>query len=151
MADSSNAGNNPPNARGSTEDTPPDGRRRGLSPRGERVGVAGGTVVMVALAIPWTWSMALATQGEQRPPPPPTRKITEALTNPSVPTAAYVTNATLDALAKGARGASGKLRAQTALPGEVDEALKNLTDFTQITLTPLAAKQRGRVGLYYIG
>lgn len=107
--------------------------------------------MLVALAITWTWSIAIAAQGKQPPPPPPTRRITASLTNPGVPTAAYVTNATLDALARRARGVSGKLRMKTALPGEVDETLKQLTDFTQITLTPLAAKQRGRVGLYYIG
>jgi hypothetical protein len=67
------------------------------------------------------------------------------------PTASYVTNAALEALARNARGTSGKLRAQFALPGKVDEALKALADFDQITLLPFSVKKNGRVGLYYIG
>src|SRR5437764_214301 len=56
-----------------------------------------------------------------------------------------------DALARSARGASGKLRVKTVLPGQIDDALQALVNFTQITLTPFAAKRGGRVGLYYIG
>ena len=108
---------------------------------------------MLALfALGWMWSIAYADNvktGEG--PPSPTRTVAAALTTPSAPSAAYVTDAALEALAKRARGASGKLRVKTVLPAEVDSALNAINDFAQITLTPFSAKQGGRVGLYYIG
>jgi hypothetical protein len=60
-------------------------------------------------------------------------------------------DAALEALAKRARGTSGKLQAQIAVPGALDAALKQLTNFDLIELLPFSAKKNGRVGLYFIG
>jgi hypothetical protein len=115
------------------------------------LGVAG-VVVLGIFALAWTWSVADANAAARRGEPvaSPTRTLTAALTK-SPATAAYVTDAAVEALAKRSRGASGKLRVKTVLPEEVDNALTAITDFAQITLTPFTAKQRGRIGEYLIG
>lgn len=128
--------------------------RIGLSARGERILNIGGLVVIALFAIGWSWSIAYANQMDTHiddAPPSATRTMTAALTEASAPTAAYVTDAALEALAARARGTSGKLRVKTVLPTEVDNAVNAIQNFAQITLTPFTAKQRGRVGLYYIG
>jgi len=156
MAEPSNAGSNPDRVIRSTD---PLGvverhRRVGLSPRGERTVNIIGVVVLALFALGWVWSIAFANAVERRGgdgPTSATRTVATTITSPSSPTAAYVTNAALEALAERARGESGKLRAKTVLPGEIDNTLKAITDFAQITLTPFSAKERGKVGLYYIG
>jgi uncharacterized protein YcbK (DUF882 family) len=128
--------------------------RIGLSARGERILNVGGIVVIALFALGWSWSIAYANQMDTHlddVPPNTTRTVTAALTEASAPTAAYVTDAALEALAARARGASGKLRVKTVLPTEIDKALSAIQNFAQITLTPFTAKQRGRVGLYFIG
>jgi hypothetical protein len=154
MAELTNAGNNPAEEQGSTEprSAPRRPRRIGLSARAERLMQIGGGIVLASLAFGWTWSVAYgrsaAARGETLPSA--TRTMTSALTgnSPAVP---YVTNAAIEALAERARGSSGKLRAKTVLPTEVDNALNAITNFAQITLTPFTAKQRGRIGTYLIG
>ena len=153
MRPTTNTGNNPDEVDGSTH---AGGRPRiGLTARGERMLNIAGISVLALFAIGWSWSILYATSGsaqeESSAPPSTMRTIAAALTTTSGSTAAYVTNAALDALAKGVRGASGKLRVKTVLPGRVDEALKALTDFDLITLLPFGEKKNGRVGLYYIG
>ena len=156
MADPSNAGSNPDAVDRSTEQVVVDRNRRvGLSPRGERAVNFAGFVVLALFALGWSWSIAFANANAAErergdDPPSPTRTVSAALTS-SGPTAAYVTNATLEALARRARGESGKLQAKTVLPSEVDNALQSVSDFAQIMLTPFSAKQSGKVGLYYIG
>ena len=83
--------------------------------RAERAVDAGGAVVIVALAIGWTWSIGHARElgvGTSRAAASAT--IASALTHGDAPTAAYLTDAALDAITTrmlaGARGASGKLR-----------------------------------------
>jgi len=126
--------------------------RIGLTPRGERVLNGAGIVVLVLFALGWTWAIAFAGNAPaDARPTSPTRTVTAVLTDASAPTAAYVTDAALEALVARARGASGKLRVKTVLPAEVDSALSAIKDFAQITLTPFSAKSGGRVGLYYIG
>ena len=114
-------------------------------------------VVGVALcglfAFGWTWSIRNAQARETfggEVAPSPTRTIAAAITNPGA-TAAYVKDAALDALVARAKGASGKLRATTVLPNEVQAALNTVKEVTQITLTPFGQKQRGRIGSYLIG
>jgi hypothetical protein len=116
------------------------------------LGIAG-FAVLGLFALAWTWSIAHANAAARRgePVPSPTRTVAAALTKSPAPTAAYVTDAAVEALAKRARGSSGKLRVRTVLPEEVDNALTAITDFAQITLTPFTAKQRGRIGEYLIG
>lgn len=148
------AGNNPDPRNGSTDArgaSPP--RRIGLTHRGERLLDLGGIALILLFAFGWTWSIAFAgspgSGGEGAPST--ARTVATALTNASAPSAAYVTDAALEALAMRARGSSGKLRAKAVLPNETDVALKAIGDFALLTLTPFSAKQRGRIGLYFIG
>src|SRR6266545_1166046 len=155
ISESTNAGNNPEAPRGSTMTVAAHQRRIGLTARGERLLNLGGITVIALFAIGWSWSILSANtaqaQEDASPPPSTTRMVATALTTASAPTAAYVTDAALEALAKRARGVSGKLRAKTVIGGKVDEAFKTLTNFDLITLLPFSAKRNGRVGLYYIG
>ena len=153
MTGATQAGNNPEALDGSTDARDADALRRvGLSRRGERVLDVGGIAIIALFAIGWTLSIANANDDASgHAPPTATRAVVTAMTTTSGPTAAYVTDAALEALAARAHGTSGKLRAKTVLPNEVDQALKSLSDFTQVTLTPFKAKQNGRVGLYFIG
>ena len=111
-----------------------------------------GIGVCVLFAIGWIWAILHAREAEARGemPPTTTRVVTTALTS-GTPRAAYVMDAAVEALAKRARGASGKLRAAAVLPSEVDAALGAINEFTQITLTPFSEKQRGRIGTYLLG
>ena len=117
------------------------------------------TIEVVGLALcglfafGWTWSIRNAVANEAfggEVAPSPTRTIAAAITNPAA-TVAYVKDAALDALVARARGASGKLRATTVLPSEVQAALSTVKEITQITLTPFGEKQQGRIGTYLIG
>ena len=147
-----NAETNPAVGDGSTDAPPRRARRAGLSARGERVLHVGGIVVVALFALAWSWSIASATSASRRGEdvPSPTRTLKATLTG-DAPAAAFVTDAALEALAARSRGASGKLRAKTVLPAEVDKALNAVANFAQITLTPFSAKQGGRIGTYMIG
>lgn len=150
----SNAGNNPEGDRGSTDVIVDRPQRIGLSRRAERRLDVIGIVVIALFAIGWSWSIAYAKSAQLRDddsPPTTVHTVAAAMTTTSAPTAAFVTDAALEALASRARGSSGKLRVKTVLPNEVDDALKSISDFAQVVLTPFGAKDRGRVGLYYIG
>lgn len=124
--------------------------RIGLSPRAERALHYGGISLIALFALAWSWSIVYA-RDVRAGAPSTVRTLTAAMTNANAPTAAYVTNAAMEALAKRARGSSGQLRAATVLPTEVDRALDAITNFAQITLTPFAEKQRGRIGTYLLG
>jgi hypothetical protein len=145
MEPATNAGSNPDTVDGSTDVE----KRLGLGPRGERALNAAGVAVLVLFALAWTWTIAQAASGDETPSA--TRTVSAALTTSSAPTAAYVTDAAMEALAARARGSSGRLRVKTVLPEEVDKALNAVANFSQIVLTPFSAKERGRVGLYFIG
>ena len=86
--------------------------RAGVTQRTERILNAAGGAIVVLLAIGWTWTVATAST---RPPGEgkvsATARIAAALTNADAPTAAYLTDASLNALTGELRGASGKLRA----------------------------------------
>lgn len=93
--------------------------RAGLSPRVEhRLDVASGTVVAL-LVIGWGWSISMAVSG--RLPGmgfgSTSAAMTASLTRADATNAAYLTEATLDALVKGIRGTSGKLRVEVVAPG----------------------------------
>jgi len=88
--------------------------RAGISPRTERLlDLAGGLLVTV-LMIGWTWSIvqAATTDDDDRAGPTPMAAMTSALTDADAHNAAYLTDASLSALAGELRGASGRLRAQ---------------------------------------
>ena len=150
MTEVSEAGSNPDAAPGSTE------RRRpiGFTRRGERAIEIAGVALCGLFAFGWTWSIANARTIETFDgaveSQSATRTIAAALTTSS-PTVAYVKDAALDALVRRVRGESGKLRAATVLPTEVQGALSAIKEITQITLTPFGEKQRGRIGGYLIG
>ncbi|MEO5815425.1 MAG: hypothetical protein ABIT20_09115 [Gemmatimonadaceae bacterium] len=94
---------------------PPSSRwhRAGVTPRTERLIDFGCIAVVSLLVIGWIWT--IATEG-LRPPvnrgPSATAQIASALTSTSGPTAAYLTDASLNALTGELRGTSGKLRVQ---------------------------------------
>jgi len=98
-----------------------------------------------------------------------TRKMASAIINPRTPKAPYLTGA-LNTL----RGESGELKFATATPGShVSESVpevvtpvdpgvyklrsriatagSGMDDFSLISLVPLAEKQAGKIGLYYLG
>ena len=149
MTEVLDAGSNPDPALGSTESV----RRIGLTRRGERAIEIAAVALCGVFAFGWTWSIANARSIEEAGGdvmPSPSRTIAAALTNPA-PNAAYLKDATLNALVGRARGASGKLRVTTPLPSEVDGALSAIKEISQITLTPFGEKQRGRIGSYLVG
>jgi hypothetical protein len=108
------------------------------------------------------------------PPAAPTRAITSALTEPAAPTAAFISDAMMTALTP-LSGQSGKLLFTTRQPGapivttpvgtpvapenpgmyklasQIDQASRALGNFNLFTMVPIAEKQQGRIGLYYLG
>lgn len=94
--------------------------RAGISTRTERIlDVASGAVVLLLVA-GWTWSITMAVRG-QLPGMgvgSTAAAMAAALTNPDAASAAYLTDATLNALVTPLRGASGKLRVEIAAPGK---------------------------------
>ncbi len=93
--------------------------RAGLSPRIERrLDIASGTIVLL-LVLGWAWSITMAVRG--RLPGmglgSTSAAMAASLTSADATNAAYLTNATLEALVGGLRGASGKLRAEVVAPG----------------------------------
>jgi hypothetical protein len=79
--------------------------------RAERTFTALAVLVLVLFTIGWSWSIARArASGETGAVTPATATIAAALTDGSAPSVAYLTDAALSALARPARGESGKLR-----------------------------------------
>src|SRR4051812_12232366 len=100
-----------------------DAERRHRHPklaRRDRFVYVGGIVIIAALVLGWSWSIAhaagLARRGVRVPSP--TSSLATSLTSTDAPSTAYLTDATLSAIAASASGASGRLRAVTALPGD---------------------------------
>ncbi|HET9453004.1 MAG TPA: hypothetical protein VFO66_01870 [Gemmatimonadaceae bacterium] len=147
---------------------------------------------MVLLAIGYGWSFVHARDAAARGEPvnSAARSITAALTSADAPSTAFLTEAALLAFTRSARGLSGRLAVQTALPGDTlrpdslpegarlvyddhaavengesrpstpgvrqvavaaGKALQPVKNLSLITMLPFSAKQRGRIGLYYIG
>jgi uncharacterized protein YcbK (DUF882 family) len=87
--------------------------RAGIGRRGERLFNVASALLLLTFAAGWSWSIASArndTTGGVSGATPVTSAITDALTNPNAPTAAYLTDAALQALVP-LRGESGRLRA----------------------------------------
>jgi len=93
--------------------------RAGLSPRIERRLDIGSAAVVLLLIVGWAWSITMAVSG--RLPGmglgSTSAAMAASLTSSDAPSAAYLTDATLNALVGGLRGASGKLRAEVIAPG----------------------------------
>jgi hypothetical protein len=97
---------------------PPRNRwhRAGLGRRGERWFNVIAATWLLLFAVGWTWTVAEARPGRAGAPAPSAgAMVASALTNPDAPTAAFVTDAAMDAMVP--RGLSGKLRAVFTLPG----------------------------------
>ena len=92
--------------------------RAGVSPRTERVLELMGGLLVTVLMIGWTWSIVdAATRLSDAPPGTRRAMVTSAITRTDAPNTAYLTDASLAALAGELRGASGKLRAQIVPAG----------------------------------
>ncbi len=87
--------------------------RAGVTPKTERLlDVVGGALVLL-FALGWTWSIVFArTDPGGATRASATAQLAAALTRGNAPTAAYLTDASLNALTGGLRGVSGKLRAR---------------------------------------
>ena len=92
--------------------------RAGVSARTERVLDLLGGLLVTVLMVGWTWIIVdSATQQAGASPGTPRRMLTSAITRTDAPNTAYLTDASLAALAGELRGASGKLRAQVVPAG----------------------------------
>lgn len=91
--------------------------RAGLGPRSERVLDLGSAAVVLLLAMGWTWSIVMTSMGRLAGAGSTAASMTAALTDADAPSAAYLTDVTLDALTSDLRGASGKLLAEIRPPG----------------------------------
>ena len=79
--------------------------------RAERLVNIGGSAILGLLALGWTWTIATSARHHGDGAPPTAAALVAAsLTHGDAPTAAYLTDASLNALAGELRGASGKLR-----------------------------------------
>src|SRR5690242_13580899 len=94
--------------------------RAGISARTERNLDVASAAVVVLLVAGWTWSITMAVRGRLPGMGVGSTAATmaAALTNPDAASTAYLTDATLNALVKPLRGASGKLRVEIASPGK---------------------------------
>ncbi len=155
----------------------------GLGARGERWFERVAWCIVVLFALAWAWSIADARRHQSRMRAgassvvtPATASVAAALTTPSRPSTAYLTDALMTRLAD-LRGASGKVRVVVHAPGEpvapqlpvvtsadgnpssaierlalrIGNALRPVADLNVLTLTPLSARRNGRIGLYFVG
>ena len=99
------------------EPAPSRWHRAGVGPRGERIFDVVSGIVLLLFVAGWTWSIAMARSGEgSGDVTEATASIGASLTDPDAPTAAFMTDAMLNALTP-LRGTSGKLRATVEQPG----------------------------------
>ena len=92
--------------------------RFGRIGRAERLLTAAAVILLVLFTVGWSWSIARSrASGESGGVTPATATIAAALTDGSAPSVAYLTDATLSALAAPARGESGKLRVRIQAEG----------------------------------
>jgi uncharacterized protein YcbK (DUF882 family) len=92
--------------------------RAGMSPRTERVFELLGSVVVSLLMIGWTWSIVDAATLDADDPRRTNSLVASTIARTDAPNAAYLTDASLSALAGELHGASGKLRARIVPAGE---------------------------------
>ncbi len=92
-------------------------RKRGMTPRGNRVFNIASSVVILFFAVGWSWSIALARgTGTGHPATLATGILTSALTETDAPSVAFLTDAALNVVTP-LRGESGKLKAGIEQPG----------------------------------
>lgn len=143
------------------------GRQIGLSGRAERLFEKASTAFLILLGCAWAFSIATARASGDKVNivTSATAAVVNGLSASNAPTAAYVTDkvnsAVVARIESDAAGESGKLRAEirgaSERPGIVRAAiaasgvLRNVSDFSLITLRPARDVHRGRLGLYYLG
>jgi uncharacterized protein YcbK (DUF882 family) len=143
------------------------GRRIGLTGQAERLFEQASSAFVVVMGIAWAFAIATAraTGDKVNIVTPATAAVVKGVGSPDAPTAAYVTDAVnnrvVTSIEEDATGESGSLRAEirgaSEHPGVVQAAvaasgtLRQITDFSFITLRPASNVRRGRLGLYYIG
>jgi uncharacterized protein YcbK (DUF882 family) len=91
--------------------------RAGITPGVERLFNAGSAALLLLLAGGWSWSIVAAGRGSDPAAAPAAASLTAALTSADAPTAAFLTEAALEALTP-LRGESGRLRAAMRPAGE---------------------------------
>jgi uncharacterized protein YcbK (DUF882 family) len=93
--------------------------RAGVTPRGERIFDVAAGIVLALFALGWSWSIAAARSADdaRSAVTPVTATIAAALTNPSAPSTAYLTDALVRAVTP-LRGESGRLRVAIRQPGD---------------------------------
>ena len=99
---------------------PPKSRwhRAGVTPRAERFFDTIYGLILTTFAVGWSWAIAAArAEGSPNAMTEVTATITSALTDPSAPSAAFLTEAALQVFSP-LRGQSGRLRARIQRPGE---------------------------------
>ena len=96
--------------------------RAGVTPRTEQALELGGFALVLLLAVGWCWTIVMAGMGRLGDGAESSSSIGASLTGSDGRTTAYLTDATLMALAGELRGASGKLRAQISPVGAALEA-----------------------------
>lgn len=141
--------------------------RVGLSERAERVFEYASRAFLMLMAVAWAYAIAAerASGDKVNLVTPATAAVVTSLSEPSAPSAAYVSGAVASAVtgvvASDAAGESGKLRAQirtaSVAPGivqaaiQVNGALKQAASFSLITPRTASDVHGGRLGLYFIG
>jgi hypothetical protein len=104
-------------ARGEPERLERRTRTKGMSPSGQRVFNVASTMLILFIAIGWSWSIALArSTGRVTSASTAGGILKSALTDEDAPSMAYLTDAALNVVDP-LRGESGKLRAQIQQPG----------------------------------
>lgn len=142
-------------------------RRVGLSERAEQLFEKASNTFLVLLACAWAFAIAVSrTAGDKvNLITPATAAVVNALSSPGAPTAAYVTDAMSNAVARRVTGdetgESGKLRAAIRADGDrpgivkaalaMGTAIREAADFNVITPRPASNVRGGRLGLYYLG
>ena len=119
---------------------PPKSRwhRAGVTPKAERFFDTIYGIILVMFAMGWSWSIAAArAEGSTDAMTEVTATITSALTDPSAPSAAFLTEAALNAF-NPLRGQSGRLRARIQRPGEAI-VTQELPEGTHLELSSGAA------------
>ena len=140
-------------------------KKLGLTPRGERVLNGVGALVLAALSVGWSWTIAGGALSDSE-----TRaaarsvSLATSLTGSNVPVSAYVTNALISAFASPAEGDSvgpfsrgrdstafGFARGAVRVASRVSEFVRPLVSFKGLEVVPLEVRTDGRIGSYRVG
>ena len=95
-------------------------KKSGITPRGNRIFNVASSLLILAFAVGWSWSIALARGNPGGHPVNATAGIlTSALSESDAPAVSYLTEAALKSVVDPLRGESGRLKAQIEQPGDI--------------------------------